>query len=150
MTSAREDLIAISRSFGLLERDQVCCGTVTMPQCVTLQALLAGAVEVTALAREVGNSPSAMTRLVDGLHQRGWVERLRDDEDRRRVRVALTEAGRAEADRLRALTDRGLAVIFDGIPMEKQPQVLESIALLRAAIEGARSGLEGCCGSGRS
>jgi len=56
-------------------------------------------------------SQASVTGIVDRLEERGFVERVRSDADRRVVRVGLTEAGRAElgctrqqkADRLRSL-----------------------------------------------
>lgn len=41
-----------------------------------------------------------ITRLVDRLELAGWVERRRDDEDRRVVRVRITSAGRELLSRL--------------------------------------------------
>ena len=61
-----DDLVALCRYFGMFERERVCCGTVTVQQCVVLQSLLVGPSEVGPLAESVGSSPSAMTRLLDG------------------------------------------------------------------------------------
>ena len=97
MSDIVEDLVAVCRVFGMCEREWVCCGTVTVQQCVVLQALREGPSEVGPLADRVASSPSAMTRLVDGLVARGWAERVRDPSDRRRVQVSLTDEGRAIA-----------------------------------------------------
>jgi DNA-binding MarR family transcriptional regulator len=43
------------------------------------------------LATAVGLSPGAVTTVLDRLEQRGFVRRIRDSEDRRRVMVELTE-----------------------------------------------------------
>ena len=42
----------------------------------------------------------AMTRLIDQLAERGLLERVRGDRDRRKVELKLTDAGRAAADNL--------------------------------------------------
>ena len=47
------------------------------------------------LNRHVLLSQPALSRLVDRLAERGFIERLADPADRRGVRLALTEAGRA-------------------------------------------------------
>lgn len=145
MKQVVEDLVALCRAFGGFERDQICCGTVTVQQCVTLQTLMDGPSEVGPLAERVGNSASAMTRLVDGLVKRGWVDRVRDSEDRRRVRVTLNAQGRAEAERLSGLTDEIVDAILQAIPKAKRDQVIESLAILREAVQAARSGSNGCC-----
>lgn len=47
------------------------------------------------LAGAVGLSASRMTRLVDGLRRRGWVEKTRDGCDRRGAVAVLRPSGRA-------------------------------------------------------
>ena len=51
------------------------------------------------LARDMMMSPPAMTNRIDRLVARQLVERHADPDDRRALRVALTEKGRALADR---------------------------------------------------
>jgi len=52
------------------------------------------------LARDMMMSPPAMTNRIDRLVARGLVERRADPDDRRALRVGLTEAGRALADQV--------------------------------------------------
>ena len=144
MSAFVDDLVAVARLFGLSERDAVCCGTVTVPQCVALQALLPGEQLVSELAGLSGTSPSATTRLVDGLAKRGWVARVRSTQDRRKVAIALTESGRGEAQRLRDLTEQSVGLLLEQIPADKREQVVESLGLVRTALEKARRGLS-CC-----
>jgi len=122
-----EELIAIARVFGVVERDAVCCGTVTVPQCIVLQTLLKGPSPVSGLAAASSVSLSAMTHLVDGIVKKGWVMRTPDQEDRRRVQVALTADGQREAERLQNLTVQTVAFVLDQIPSGKHEQVLESL-----------------------
>ena len=138
------ELMALGRAFGRLERDAICCGTVSVAQSAALQELLRGPREIGRLATIMGVAQSSMTRLVDGLEKRGWVERDRAGEDRRRVEVLLSTAGREEATRLSGLTEETLSTIHDRIPAGKRKQVLESLNLLRKAIEDVR-----CCGPGK-
>ena len=98
------------------------------------------------LGAGVGVTPSAATRLVDGLESRAWVERLRDDADRRRIEVSLTPTGRAEAERLQGLTAQATEAILHAIPANKRAQVTESVRLLREAVEKAQGAVAGCCG----
>lgn len=141
-----EELIAIARVFGVVERDAVCCGTVTVPQCIVLQTLLDGPSPVSGLAAASNVTLSAMTHLVDGIVKKGWVRRTPDEKDRRRVLVALTDTGRAEAERLQCLTVQTVGAVLSQIPESKHPQVLESLRLLRGAMGKARDALAGCCG----
>ncbi|MFP3566569.1 MarR family winged helix-turn-helix transcriptional regulator [Paraburkholderia sp. SIMBA_030] len=55
------------------------------------------------LAREYGIDASAVTRLVDRLEKRGLLTRVRSNEDRRVVRLALTPEGHAIAAKMPAI-----------------------------------------------
>jgi DNA-binding MarR family transcriptional regulator len=85
------------------------------------------------LAGRLCVDPSDMVKVVDDLAESGCVERSRDTADRRRVRVALTPAGR---DRLAALTARADAV-QDGVlaPLDAQERALLHGLLLRLHAE---------------
>lgn len=52
------------------------------------------------LAQDMMISTSAMTNRLDRLQKRGLIERLADPEDRRALRVVLTETGFALAERI--------------------------------------------------
>lgn len=151
MRELTHELLQMVRMLGILEKDQICCGTVTVPQCVVLQTLLEGEYKVTDLAQYSGVSPSAMTRLLDGLVRKEWIERTHAKGDRRKVLIQLTPAGRAEAERLRALTEECLASVFSFIPEDKRETVMESVGLLSQAVEKAMdAGLSCCSGSSKS
>ncbi len=145
MKSPASDLVAICRMFGVFEREAVCCGTVTMQQCVVLQDLLTAPSDVSGLADGAGVSLSAMTRLVDGLERRGWVVRERDVEDRRRVFVSLSKAGAAEARRLAGLTEIAVEAVLSRVPAKKRSSCVEAIRLLRQAVVDAREDIASCC-----
>ena len=65
---------------------------------------------VKALAESMGLSLPAMSRAVDGLFERGFVERDEDPADRRMKRVSLTDAGRTVP---RALNDARLSALAE-------------------------------------
>jgi DNA-binding MarR family transcriptional regulator len=139
-----DELVGLSRLFGVFQRDAICCGSVSVPQCVVLSALLEGGANVSTLARTLGVTNSAMTRLLDGLEKRHYVERLRSTGDRRRVELRLTPEGRVEAERLRELTQDAVRSLLAQIPAQKHAQVLESLALVREALDKTRGSFPGC------
>jgi DNA-binding MarR family transcriptional regulator len=67
--------------------------------CAVLEMLRAGPCGQLALARKLRVNPSVVVDMVDELEHRNAVRRVRDDNDRRRQIVELTEEGRALADR---------------------------------------------------
>jgi DNA-binding MarR family transcriptional regulator len=54
------------------------------------------------VAEDLVLSMPAASRIVDGLHQRGYVERREDEQDRRMKRVRITPAGREAMARVNA------------------------------------------------
>jgi DNA-binding MarR family transcriptional regulator len=144
MSSVIEDVIAFYRMFSSLEREEICCGTVSPAQCVLLQTLTAGEWDVSSLAGHTRVTKGAITRLVDGLEQRGWVRRQQGEDDARRVLVSLTADGKKEAGRLRCLTEQGITTILNAIPEGERSEVIRSIRLLAEAAERTRDQLD-CC-----
>jgi DNA-binding MarR family transcriptional regulator len=60
------------------------------------------------LGRAAGLSPSASTRLVNRLEERGLLTRILCADDRRGIYTELTSAGRAALDRARPAHDAAL------------------------------------------
>ncbi len=144
MNAFVEELIGICRHFDIYQRDAICCGTVTVQQCLILQELYDGGRDITQLATFAGVTNSAMTRLVDGLERRKWIQRKRTHEDRRRVEVALTPKGRDEAKRLRSLTEQAVGAVLGQIPENKHGQILQSLMLIRQAMSAVQP-RAACC-----
>ena len=72
---------------------------VTGPQLVALrEAARLGQAPVSTLARSVHVSHPTMTGILSRLEKRGLVSRVRDESDRRRIHVTVTERGRAVLD----------------------------------------------------
>ena len=88
----------------------------TGPQIHVIVTLIAAgpdaAMPSMALAQRMGTSGPTMTGLIDRLERQGMVTRERDDDDRRLVRVRLTDAGRGAFALLDThFTDRVTAIL---------------------------------------
>jgi DNA-binding MarR family transcriptional regulator len=139
-----DDVIAFCRLFASFEREQICCGTVTQAQCVTLQTLTEGEWDVSSLATHARVTKGAMTRLIDGLETRGWVRRAKAEDDARRVLIHLTPAGEKEAKRLQRLTEASIETLLSAVPEPERDTVVSSVHALRLAAEQTRERLD-CC-----
>lgn len=137
-----EQVIRFCRVVSACEREALCCGPVTVQQCVALQALLTGPATVSSLATAVGGSVSATTRLVDGLVKRGFASKERDPEDGRKVVVVLTDEGQAQGSALRSMTEVAIERVLQHLPADKLSMVTESLDLLGAAAEAC---FDPCC-----
>lgn len=144
MSTLVNDVVAFCRMLAMLERDQVCCGTVTMAQCMVLQTLLDGTWDASTLAGQARVTKGAMTRLLDGLESRGFVERHQDPNDGRRWLIELTASGTKEARRLAGMTENAVNLIMSRMPEDRRKPAAALIAELRKATEQVRDQLD-CC-----
>lgn len=94
---AWESLLTVHATFMKSFAAEPIWGEVSMKEYDVLYALTKadGPVRLTDLHRRVLLSQPALSRMVDRLVDRGLVERCEDAGDRRVVRLALTDAGRA-------------------------------------------------------
>lgn len=86
-------------------------GDLPQPGYWAVMALDAGVHEHRRLAAELGVSKQAVSKLVEGLVVRGFVERRPDPADRRRSRLLLTDRGRAAAAVIDAATGAAETVL---------------------------------------
>ena len=133
------------RILDLLNRDQVCCGDVTIQQCYTLCLLRQeGGKTMQQMADALGLALSTVTRNVDVLERRGAVVRERDLQDARLVHVRLTPAGRQLTEGLIASEAACCGQLLDLIPAERHEPLLLALADLLQAAERVR-GRSACC-----
>lgn len=88
------------------------------------------------VARAVGIGGPTLTRHLDGLEDAGLVVRSRDSEDRRAVRVELTEQGDAAFLRLREAAVAFDARLRTGLAQEELDRLRELLGRLRSNVAG--------------
>jgi DNA-binding MarR family transcriptional regulator len=81
----------------------------SLRQLAVLYLIREGAVFPSELARQLRISPAVVTGLLDRLAQRGYLQRLADASDRRRLRLALTDTGLAASLAVEHLLSRDVA-----------------------------------------
>ena len=91
---------------------------------------------VTRLARLSLMEQSRLTRIIDQMGDRGLVSRRSDPEDRRRVRVFLTEFGRDLALRLIVDAREHEARILDALGSEDSERIKSILKAMLAEFEG--------------
>ena len=110
---------AVGRALGLGPADLRC-----------LDWLVDGPKTAGVLAGATGLRPAATTALLDRLEARGLVERVRDDRDRRRVLVAMTEEGMRSTYAMYApLVDEGQRLLgrYTVAELEAARELLEAM-----------------------
>ena len=88
------------------------------------------------LARAAGVSAPTATRMVDGLEARGLLTRVRSEQDRRAVCLALTEDGVAAVQQRRAQVAARRRALFDQLAPAERRAAAKVLARLAAAYEG--------------
>jgi DNA-binding MarR family transcriptional regulator len=94
------------------------------------------------LARDLGHDKGAMTRLVDGLAERGWITRERTAEDRRCINLQLTDEGAEIALRCKREVVACWNAWLADWPEEEVRMLIAALQRLRGTLGGA----EGPCG----
>lgn len=113
----------------------MCCG-VSLAQCHALMELGAHAeMSIAELADKLCLDRSTLSRTIDSLVQAGLVSREMDPNDRRYMRIRLTEKGQEIFHGINTASNAFYLKVFGNIPSEKHAQVIEAIGLFAEALE---------------
>ena len=85
------------------------------------------------LARHMGVTPATMSLALDRLQRRGYVARLRDNPDRRRVHVRLTAAGVRMREATSVLDPPRVEELLSRLTGDEREAAVRGLALLAAA-----------------
>ena len=138
----QQQVYQLNRILGLVDQHSVAAHGTTVAQTYTLLAFPAdGTLTMHELSVAMNLAGSTMTRVVDRLVANALAERAPDDEDRRIVRVSLTDTGRE----LRALMESIYQDLFERVAQRVGEQ--DRAPFLRALrqVVGALSEVADCC-----
>ena len=131
------------RIMQLFERDQIKPFGFTTSQCYVLLELNKSAkLTMNELSEKMNLNTSTMTRIINNLVRDGYVERLRDEGDRRVVVAQLTRSGIESASQLQLTIIDYYRDIVSHLPSGQIEDVLKSVSLLINAFERANPN---CC-----
>ncbi|TAK23873.1 MAG: MarR family transcriptional regulator [Myxococcaceae bacterium] len=137
MSSARFAALAsrVARGVSRLEREEICCGDLTLQQFDTLRALRdAGPLTLGAAARALGIDLSTASRNLALLVKGGYLKRSRGKEDARQVSFALSKKGTGCLDSLCCDERMVFAAVFARVPPEHRAGVVEALEVLATAL----------------
>jgi len=127
------------RRYQFRDRNEICCHGVSVAQCYALETLVAaGGATMGELARRQQVAVSTMTRVVDGLVEKGLVRRWFDAEDRRVCRVEASEEGGVLVARI-----TGELVAREKAVLARLPAA--HLEILIGAIEQFAAAMGACC-----
>lgn len=131
---------AVRRAIEQAERSE----RLTLAQYRCLQAIAAqGKTLTTHLAWQMGVTMPTMTSRIDGLVERGLVERQPDPQSRRQVLLRLTPAGEALLESYRMLVDSWLRALLAGLGSAQKQQLFAGLQDLDRLLDHS-TGLASC------
>ena len=94
------------------------------------------------LARHMGVTPGTMSIAIDRLERRGYVVRLKDATDRRRVHVRLTTGGVRVRDATSILDPERVEALVARLRDDERTRAVEGLALLARAAQEQMHAME--------
>jgi len=133
------EIVRFVRAFGLHRPDETPCGVgVSVSEAHALAALASTAPMTQGeLASELCLTKSTVSRLVDQLVERGWIEVGTSDADRRCRILSLTSDGQTVAAELEDRRRERMADLLDAIPPDRRADVVDALSLLSEAARGS-------------
>jgi DNA-binding MarR family transcriptional regulator len=114
LTNWRAFLNAHARVTRAISRDLAAAGLPDLSWYDVLWALYRRPLRVKELAEAVVLSPTAMSRFVDRVEKAGYARREPDPDDRRALRITITDEGRELLRRMWPIYSRGIEQRFGG------------------------------------
>jgi DNA-binding MarR family transcriptional regulator len=108
----------------------------SLRQLAVLYLVREGAVFPSELARQLRISPAVVTGLLDRLEQRGYLTRLADAGDRRRLRLALTDTGLAASLAVQQMLSQDVAAYLERAPVLQLDALEQALGLLELVVDG--------------
>ena len=90
------------------------------------------------LARQMGVTPAAMSKMVEGLVQVKLINRNPSETDRRHTILTLTKRGQTVVRQVRAQVEKRMQAQLDELATNEQKQVAQALALLQKVFSPTR------------
>lgn len=140
----REKTRILECHLGNINKTDCCCYGISEPECFVLVEIgRKPNVSVKELAEILRLDKSGVSRTVEELVQKDYVERKPSTEDRRFVVLNLTLKGKERFEKIENGMNRKFKEILDKIPVDKREQVIEALELYNVAcceLERIKSG----------
>jgi DNA-binding MarR family transcriptional regulator len=109
--------------------------TMAQLRCLQMVAAEGGAALTTGLARRLQVAVPTMTRMLDGLAERGLIERQPDPASRRQIRIVLTDEGSALLTRYETIIAARLRRLLGHLTTQQQIRLHLALTDLAATLD---------------
>jgi DNA-binding MarR family transcriptional regulator len=132
----REYMRYLTRNLGVLESRKAFCCDCTYAQCHTiLEIAKAGIISINDLTNILKINKSATSRTVDELLNKGYVTRQQDPDDRRYVKIQLTDDGWKMHKQIESTSYQRFTMILEEIAEPERQKAIEGIRMVAEAIQ---------------
>jgi DNA-binding MarR family transcriptional regulator len=141
-------LLSVARAVDRMQRDEICCGNLTLQQFETLKRISTAARSTLgSVAQDLEIDLSTASRNLTRLEQQGHVSKVRDEADGRMVILRLTTKGKRALSTLSCDERDAFDAVYDRISVARRAEVIAALAVLAEALERtqARPPAEDCC-----
>jgi DNA-binding MarR family transcriptional regulator len=140
-----QEVIELIKKYQFRDRNQmVCCG-LSVSQCYILETLRRyGSLTMKSLAEKMHLSISTITRVLEPLVRKGYVERTEDPDDRRIRHISLSNSGKQVYQQSWENVIRSEKIILEHFPPEHRDLLIELLQKLNKAVSYWQS----CCSPG--
>lgn len=120
----KQFLLDLQRLF----RSNIVDGEITLPQILLVSSVPFDGIDMTSLAQQLGVDNSTLTRLVDILVRRNWIEKSKGRHDKRITILKLTPKGQEVQEKVEERIDLLGDAVYEAIPMEDRDEVKEILS----------------------
>lgn len=132
----RENTRRLEMNLGSINKSDCCCCGISDAQCFVLVEIgRKPNISLKELAEILRLDKSGISRMVEELVQKGFVERWPLKENRRYVALNLTDIGIERFNKIEKDMNQRFKAILDRIPEDKRSQVIESLQLYNEAFQ---------------
>jgi len=90
------------------------------------------------IARQMNVVKSRVTKIIDGLTRKGFVQRVKDPEDSRITLLSLTPAGQAKLADINQFMEEVHVEVLGRMPESQRTAVLSNLELLKSAMRSVK------------
>jgi len=140
-------LLSVARAVDRMQRDEICCGDLTLQQFDTLKRIsTADRTTLGSVAQDLEIDLSTASRNLTRLEKQGYVSKVRDHSDARTVILRLTPKGKRALSTLSCDERDAFAAVHDRIPANRRAEVIAGLTVLAEAIEETQAPTaDACC-----
>ena len=129
-------LLSVVRAVDRMQRDEICCGDLTLQQFDTLKRIsTADRTTLGSVAQDLEIDLSTASRNLTRLEKQGYVSKLRDESDARSVILGLTPKGKRALSTLSCDERDAFAAVYDRVPAARRAEVIAGLTVLTEALE---------------